>query len=338
MQEIKLYTKINKHNNNLALMQFLASIFVIFAHSYPISTNQKDILYLFSGGAFTFGDVSVAFFFLTGGVYIAKSMESKKTAKEYFKARAVRIFPSLITVVITSIVIGGFITKHSLMDYWTSSKTWRYLGNCIFVLQHELPGVFLNNPYNATVNGSLWTLPVEFLCYIACFLFYKLGLLSEKFLVSTPAVIIGIIVYKSFFDIFSLNAMIQPCLLFYIGMGIYIYRDKLTLSAVGNIISIVIFVILTVFGLEELAMATAFPYIILYMVFAMPQCPDKLASLGKLSYGIYLCGFPIQQYVAMYSKSPYVNFLISAPVSILGGVLIYKFIEKPVIKLERMCR
>ena len=205
MVTYKLNEMIHIRNNNLALMQFISSILVIFSHSYPIAADNIDILGRTTKGTFTFGGIAVSFFFLTGGFYIAKSMERKKTAKNFFKARALRIFPPLIVVVMISIIMGGFITEYSFSQYWKSPKTWKYLGNCIFILQHKLPGVFLNNPYNSTINGSLWTLPVEFLCYIACYVFYKLKLLSKRFYISLPVILLGIYLYKCSFDIFSLS-------------------------------------------------------------------------------------------------------------------------------------
>ena len=46
--------------------------------------------------------------------------------------------------------------------------TWRYLWrSAILYTPYVLPGVFSGNVLPLVVNGSLWTLPVEFLCYVA---------------------------------------------------------------------------------------------------------------------------------------------------------------------------
>lgn len=333
MKNIKIDEMISQHNNNLALMQFICSIFVIFSHSYPIAADRIDILGRVTGGTITFGSIAVSFFFLTGGIYIAKSMESNKTAITFFKARILRIFPPLFAVVISSIIIGSFITEYNFMTYWTSTKTWAYLGNCVFILQHELPGVFLNNPYNSTINGSLWTLPVEFLCYIACFFFYRLKLLSKRFYLTIPVIMFGIFLYKSFFDIFVLNAMLQPCLLFYIGMFFYVYRDKITVSFTGFMFVIALGVVLLMTGLEYLSIILAFPYIVIYLMYGIRQCSNKIALLGKLSYGVYLSGFPIQQYIASYTHEPFVNFIIAIPVSIFASIILYQMVEKTTVRL-----
>ena len=53
--------------------------------------------------------------------------------------------------------------------------------------------------------------------------------------------------------------------------------------------------------------------------------------LGAISYGIYLCGFPIQQSIVYLNggcMNSYMNFIIAAPLSILCGAIIYYISEK----------
>ena len=185
-KKVNLGKVTGKYNNNLAFMQFLSAVFVILSHAYPIACNQNDILIKLTNGRIGLGDLAVRFFFLTGGFYIAKSMEKNKSAKKFFSIRIMRIFPPLIVIVTASVMMGCVLSEYTFAEYWSSIKTWKYFLNSVFILQHELPGVFQNNPYNPTVNGSLWTLPVEVACYIACFLFYKLKLLTNKFYISIP--------------------------------------------------------------------------------------------------------------------------------------------------------
>ena len=51
----------------------------------------------------------------------------------------------------------------------TSAKpaSWGYLAKMlVFPAQHGLPGVFAENPYPGVVNGSLWSLRLEFAGYL----------------------------------------------------------------------------------------------------------------------------------------------------------------------------
>ena len=164
------------------LIRFIAAILVIYSHSYPIGTGTDagEPLMRVSGGQIGFGSLAVCVFFVFGGFLICKSMLRVRDGKTYFKARCIRIFPPLIFVAVCSaFLLGPFYTNLPLGEYFTSAGTYRYLLNGCMVLQHNLPGVFENNIYAGVVNGALWTLPVEFLCYIMCYVMYRLRLLGS---------------------------------------------------------------------------------------------------------------------------------------------------------------
>jgi peptidoglycan/LPS O-acetylase OafA/YrhL len=157
---------------------------------------------------------------------IANSVVRAKTAKKYFKARILRIFPALFFVIfLLTFVIGPIITRLSVLSYFSNTVTYRYLLNSMLVIQHNLPGVFQNTIYGPTVNGPLWTLPVEFGCYILCFIAYKMGFINKKkFFISIPLFLLacaGIL----FIEKFSITIIteLRPVVFFYIGMGMYIY-------------------------------------------------------------------------------------------------------------------
>lgn len=97
------------------------------------------------------------------------------------------------------------------------------------------------------------------------------------------------------------------------------------------LISLVAFVLLIVLGYGQVASFLFVPYLTLYIAFCLPQCNNRLTSLGNLSYDIYLCGWPIQQMViSLFGGSMLVgmNILISIPLSILVGYITYSLVEK----------
>ncbi|MEE0419940.1 MAG: acyltransferase [Lachnospiraceae bacterium] len=322
-------------SSNLQLTKFIAAIMVIISHSFVLCTGSVsgDWIYRISDGQLTMGYVAVSIFFLCGGFLIAKSAERLSTFSSYWKTRALRIFPPLFFTVILCIVIGGlFLTQLPPKQYWTAPQTWRYLLNALLIPQHELPGVFANAPYNSTVNGSLWTLPVEFLCYIACFIFYKTGFLRKgKFCLTIPlAVITTLFSFYVSDKIPTLFTALSPCLFFYIGMTYYVYHDKIILNKKYFLMSVCLFVLFSVFHLHRLGMFLCFPYIMFTFWFGARQLPRKLAYIGNFSYGIYLLGFPVQQtiiYLFNNKISPLYNALFSIPLAVLTGALLYYIAE-----------
>jgi peptidoglycan/LPS O-acetylase OafA/YrhL len=221
-------------NNNLNIMRFIAALMVIFSHSVPLTRNHSDILTKWTGGTLGFGGIAVGIFFVTGGYLIARSAEGKKTASKYFTARCLRIFPQLIFVtVLTALFLGPLVSDLPLKEYFFNSQTWKYLMNCVFILQHHLPGVFEQNVYGSVVNGALWTLPVEFMCYIMCFITYKLGFFSEKRFLYTIPFAFFVVVVSSLTGSSYLISVFRPVVLFYIGIGLYVYRKHIAIPIYG---------------------------------------------------------------------------------------------------------
>jgi len=67
---------------------------------------------------------------------------------------------------LTALVIGPMFTSLALIDYFCDIETWMYFSNVALNPTYHLPGLFFNNIYPIAVNGSLWTLPVEFCMYL----------------------------------------------------------------------------------------------------------------------------------------------------------------------------
>lgn len=327
--------------NNLNIMRFVAATLVIFSHCVPFSLGKghSDVLSTFSKGEMTFGGLAVSVFFLFGGFLIARSVQNSKTAKAYFTARISRIFPCLFVVVaLCALVLGPMLTNLSVVEYYTNPETYKYLLNSVFVLVHNLPGVFTENVYGTAVNGPLWTLPVEFLCYIACFVVYKLGLLDEKKMKWTiPAVVVGYIgVSVVLGGNTLLFAAVRPAVLFYIGMLCYVYKDKIKLSGKIAILCFIGFLLSCVLGILKITVYFLLPYVLIYVAFGTRKKLSSFGSKAEISYGMYLFGSPVQQTVTMLfggSMNPALNFLIALPIDILLAYILCVLVEHPITRL-----
>ena len=76
--------------------------------------------------------------------------------------------------------------------------------NAVLVLVHPLSGVFASNPYPDVVNGALWTLPVEYACYVLCFALFFATRFRKRNM--TAVVVLILAVYLAFL-VFSNLAM-----------------------------------------------------------------------------------------------------------------------------------
>lgn len=328
-------------DNNLDIIRFVAAVMVIFCHAFPISLggDNVDALGRLTNNQIHFGNLAVCIFFFYGGFLICKSAERLQNRKAYFKARALRIFPCLavVTLVLTFIV-GPILTEWSVGAYFTDRSTYQYLLNAVLIPVHNLPGVFEGNIYNATVNGPLWTLPIEFLCYIMCFIALKIKFLEQKnakwMILMFAAGYLGAV--KLLSGVALLSAALRPTGLFFAGMVYYIYRDKIVIKPWIAAVCAVILAVSAAFGVLGIAIFFCFPYLMMYLGFGTKHKLSGFAKRGEISYGVYLCGWPIQQIICQNfggQMNPYVNVLISLPIAIVCGALLNRLVEKPLGRL-----
>lgn len=330
--------KIQK-SNTIGLGRFAACILVIFSHSFPLSTgNGRDLLWNITGHRLSFGGLAVSYFLFFSGFLVTKSLFNDTGLKSFSIKRIKRIFPPLIFVVFASaFILGPLVTQLGLLEYYGDSDTYLYLLNGICILVHDLPGVFRNNIYGATVNGALWTMPVEVLCYIACMIGYKLKLLDKK-----RFGIISVIVFIAWCVLSFLNteynSIALAFLMYCMGTLSYLFFDRMILRSWIVAILAVLLVLCVNTPFFSIVYVIAFPYIMLWIVWSSKlKIPDKLGKLGDLSYAVYLCGFPIQQTVVFLyggEMDPVINFLISCPLAIIAGFVVHICVERPFIKIK----
>lgn len=117
---VTLKTFESTRSNNLNLLKFIAAIFVIISHAFPLSKGAEynDILSDLSRNSIAFGSLAVAIFFMSSGFFVTKSLLKNKNSKKYLHNRFIRIFPPLwFTLVICIVVCALFFSSYSLIDF-----------------------------------------------------------------------------------------------------------------------------------------------------------------------------------------------------------------------------
>lgn len=330
---------IDKKSNNLNLIKFIAAILVIFSHPFRISRNTMDPLDSFTDGQISFGGVAVALFLFASGFYVTKGLFKRKKGVLYFKNRFARIYPAFVAVIIaTAFIIGPLISKYSFKEYFGRKDTYLYLLYILMIPRYILPGVFEKNPYPGVVNGSLWTIPLEVICYIGLYIVYVCKFLNKKVLkILNPLLLIGICVIFGFrvTGIYKYHLYLRPLLIFFMGIQYYIFRDEIKLDRKKALEILVVAFGLFLLHWGDIAAIYCFPYLFSMLMFSEKQVSEKIASLGNYSYAIYLVAFPIQQiFVSCFGRmDPFTNTLYASICSILFGIGIYHWIEIPFAKL-----
>lgn len=328
-------------NNNLNSIKLVCALLVIFHHSYPITMGQHyiDPFRRFTNLQFSFGNFSVIIFLFIAGMLITKSYLNSDGNIQFLLKRLKRLLPSLIIVIfITVFIIGPIFTSMELAHYFITLDVYKYLFmNCILLTNHNLP-IFLDNAYNLSPNGALWTLPVEFLCYVGCVILGSLSLLKKNIMKYLPYLVIFInLLQFIFIDYISgLWPAIQAILFFLMGMAVYFNKERIKLCPKYFILSLCITIISLICNLYSYINIITIPYMVIFLAFYFNKKVKFLDRLGNYSYEIYLVGFLIQQCVAYIipMKVPYLNFIISVPIVFLLAIIINKlvdFIDKKIL-------
>ncbi|MEO8459104.1 MAG: acyltransferase [Dokdonella sp.] len=331
--------------DNFLLLRFTAAILVLLGHSYVLTSvggSQYDPLMRLTGHLYL-GFVGVAIFFTVSGFLIALSWQRHPQIGRFARARALRIFPALIAcVAISTLLLGPAITRLPLSDYFDDGGTWRYLiGNASLLdLRMNLPGVFAANPATDAVNGSLWTLPVEVLLYILVAALGIVGLLRKPLLATLALALL--VAVPLFLPLQQGNPgyipQFQLAAFFVFGVLAALHRQRVWLSTPVVIILLIACAVCHGHRSVPLLIAVLIAYGTLWLAYVprLPQIPRTL----DISYGTYLWGFPVQQWLmALFSISaPATLFLLSLPFTLLLAGLSWFAIERPALRLKRHAR
>lgn len=319
---------------NLQFIRFIAVLMVLVSNAFYICTGNEanDLLYRITNQQITLKEFAVIVFFLSSGYLIAMSVEKHATAKEFFGIRIKRLIPSAFFVTVTTMIVCSFISAWRPVGYVISADTWKYLLNAVGIYVRALPGVFVEHP-TMIVNDAYGTLRLVIICYVLCFAAYKLKFLEQKrFLLSIPVVAIAGVMVLKFGALYpSVMEMYGLLVAFYIGVGYWVYRDKINYDKKYFVISLVVFFLLFILGAGLIAMYVACPYSLIYACFEMKQCSPKLGMLGKYAYGMYLWGFLVQQLLLHVwpenTMLPVLNVLFAIPITVLLAMLTYEIVE-----------
>ena len=329
-------TSVN-HNNNFTALRWFAAGLVFYGHSFTfLGLPGPSFMSWVSMGA-----LGVYIFFAISGYLVAQSWESDPNPFRFLLRRALRIFPGLsICVILCVVILGPFLTKLQLSDYFLNPHTRGYFSNIILYMAYGLPGVFDTNHFPHAVNGSLWSLPVEFSMYLALAL---IGL-SRTPRIGWGAAALCLIVLAKFWAMQSSHMLLfyridfrQVAICgayFWVGAALFKYNFSRLISITSIMGAVAFWVMLTrwpqVFGI---AAWVILPFLVI--AFGLAKSP-LLSRLSKYdySYGIYIYAFPVQQIFAhFWPQMPLKLYLVATGTTILIlAALSWHWVERPALR------
>ena len=318
---------------------------MIVSHSFAVAG-----LYAEPGlGNNSLGTLGVYIFFTISGLLVTKSWYAHPRATAFLGKRALRILPGLAAATLfVLLVVGPMLTSLSLRDYFLDPLTLKYLGNIsMFDMSYNLPGVFTNNPFAGSTNGSLWTLAYEFVAYLGLAVIGYFGLIKHRagLLRSFVYLVIGTYVFMQIFPnpVYSIldlqiNYLIPNVAFFVMGSLFYLYRDEIRLSEPGAVAAFILVSVSPFLPMQWFIRLLALPYLITYLALMPTKYAHKFSRYGDFSYGMYIYAWPVQQVIAAVGHGhvgPLRLTLYAFPPILILAALSWHLIEKPSLKLKR---
>ncbi len=330
----------NHHGNNFNLLRFIFASLVIVSHVPELQDgNRSNEILTRIFHTISFGEMAVDSFFILSGFLIVKSWQGRPTVIEFLSSRILRIYPGfVVSALLCAFVVGPIYGSSSyFQEFWVSG----FLLSLIKLKLSFIPPVFQGSPYPA-LNGSMWTIPYEFLCYLAVLTTgVTIGFKRKWFVLILFFICAGVhFINRLEFASLPLDIYFRLGMAFSAGALFYLYNISIPWNKKIATISMICFSgLLFIKPLAEPALCIFFGYSVIYYAkfgttfLRFNQFPD-------ISYGVYLYAWPVNKIVlwAYPNMNVYIAMLVVFLISILFGIFSWYLVEKPFMKLKKVVR
>ncbi|MFY7954456.1 MAG: acyltransferase family protein, partial [Armatimonadaceae bacterium] len=168
-------------SNNFDALRVLLALMVLYSHCFHLveRTGKWFNPLEFTRGQSFLGGIAVDGFFLISGFLITASWMRSRGIVDYLRRRILRIFPGFVVAALLCLLVVGPWAAPSVAGYFGQvDLVKRLIGVATSSKMEGLP-TFLNNPVKGDVNGSLWTIRIEFECYLLVPILGWLGFLRR---------------------------------------------------------------------------------------------------------------------------------------------------------------
>lgn len=316
-----------------------------------------------TGGRYSLGTLSVGMFFVVSGFLITRSVSSGLSVGRFIWHRFLRLFPGYWACLVVTAFI--FAPIFCALEYGTFSDVFVAPAHTpqAYVIDHagmfvargfsmnsvmgvssgHIVGVLSHNPTPWAINGSLWSLPIELICYFAVAVLAILGMgqrrrfvvmmLFALLLAAREVKCISPQIFQQYYPFHGFNDLSYFCFHFFAGSVCFLFREKIPYSKTLFVVSIGLVGLGLVVRPLGFLCPIALPYCFLCLCFTLPA--PRFSVKGDYSYGTYIYAFPVQQGLVLIGLhhagfGPYlaVSLLITGVLAVLS----YRFVEAPCLR------
>jgi peptidoglycan/LPS O-acetylase OafA/YrhL len=326
--------------NNVTELRLLFAASVVLSHAAALI--DPDGFRLFR--VILNSEAAVQGFFILSGYLVCGSYDRIHDPLLFYKRRFLRIYPAYFVAVMLFITLG--IGEALLLG---TGLSWNQVPRYLFAnlttlnfLQPGIDGVFARNPIQV-VNGALWSIKVEIMFYALLPLIYLIGRRLSFVRLGLALILAGALWWPALNWLAAYYGVGVPTSfkfqlpgqLHFFGLGIILFARSKGQVSTGTTAAIVISALVLLVGLGEWRAAVEVLALITIIggVSSLPQIKGLLPG-QDISYGIYLCHFPLIQLLvaAGFGQLPFLLYLaIVVVLTISYGMFSWRWIERPAL-------
>jgi peptidoglycan/LPS O-acetylase OafA/YrhL len=274
-------------DNAITALRLGLAVLVVFSHSFVAGGFGVDPLMTATGGQMQLGTVAVIGFFGLSGFLLTRSRERSSLPK-YLRNRVLRIVPGLwvclgfiaLVVVPIAVALGGRANSAQVEVFVIHAARFD-------LVPVAIDGLYIGNASPDLVDVSLWTLPVEILCYVV------LAAVPRRLLRAGAQVFLVLFVIANTSTHGNLPSLHLP-IAFASGAILYLERHRIPFSGRLALGAVAVTVVSAIFGSLAVVAPLTLPYVGVWLGFRF-----QVSLTRDLSYGVYIYGWPIQSLLAM---------------------------------------
>jgi peptidoglycan/LPS O-acetylase OafA/YrhL len=307
--------------NSLNAIRLILAAMVIVSHSWWLGGYGAEP----HPGGVKLGSWAVIGFFGISGYLITRSRMQARSAASYCRARFLRIYPGLVVCVAAVAFImaplGAALTgrRYSLPDallYFVTNLSAGTPGVAVGGIPGSLDGL----PDPRLWDGPLWTLFWEIICYMV------IGVLFGIFRLELARVALLVLFLIGSTAVFAVDAgwapsptpydwPLVPVLTFLAGSLVYLFREHVPAGPAAVAVCAVL--VAAISGLGFAPSLVHVPMCILLLAGSLHLRLEAVGSRFDISYGVYIYGWPVQQFLASLGIHTVVPPLVFAGASLL---------------------
>ena len=279
---------------------------------------------------------------------ITASLERSKSTLDYLKKRALRIYPAFLVSTVFAFAVALPLSGGRLAGTSTPDQIANFVSRTLQLQSFAYQGAFQHNPYPGVLNGSIWSIPYEFWCYLGLLALGFSGVLRRRTplaLLFAASILIGVLF--SIFQwklsggfvgrIFGYPPFWARLLPMYLA-GVVAYRFRASLQLRRTWIVAATGLLLAAATLPHgwpLLFPIAGAYLILVAAFHPSIRLHRWSRFGEFSYGTYLYAFPLQQIIMQrigHPVAPCFLFFLATPATLICAAISWHAVEKRFLK------